>query len=427
MMTYPTIRRRQPGTIVPKRVATGMGFVILVAGIRIFLSFMSLSLLSGEEKEMIFESSLQHEHVTWSYDEQWFQSQRDLGCCKPAITIYERYETVNHRCCTHRLDDIVPFRPVGGMGWKDWSNNMRQRNHRNISSIHFVGDSLGEQHFVSLLCLAWATNGLGVSTPTFTHSQPNLGPKNGAHIKGASWKATIDPLNVTISFVRAPVPELSDYVNYTDSDVLIVGGWHFGGTSKKGLNTYLEELGQLRPNQLTLIAQALPVHFPGGRYRNDGIYPIASGVVQDIDSALSHTDDADVTRIRAIVANFERGRNSSHDLVCDTISKYPSQPDINDMLDDLLLARHNNKTTTISSAASSASSLLSSPSFEIIQFAGLLSHRGDANIGPIQKNTLGLRKGSRDCLHYCVAPGILDALARETLLTMSVASSKQRS
>ena len=43
--------------------------------------------------------------------------------------------------------------------------------------------------------------------------------------------------------------------------------------------------------------------------------------------------------------------------------------------------------------------------------------RGDANVGGLPKGALHAEKGP-DCLHYCVAPGVLDALAMQTLATL---------
>ena len=41
----------------------------------------------------------------------------------------------------------------------------------------------------------------------------------------------------------------------------------------------------------------------------------------------------------------------------------------------------------------------------------LYRYRGDAHVGP----DAGKSSPKQDCLHWCVAPGVLDALALETL------------
>jgi hypothetical protein len=43
----------------------------------------------------------------------------------------------------------------------------------------------------------------------------------------------------------------------------------------------------------------------------------------------------------------------------------------------------------------------------------LYRDRGDAHVGIYPPGPKGIR--ARDCLHFCVAPGVLDALAMETL------------
>ena len=52
----------------------------------------------------------------------------------------------------------------------------------------------------------------------------------------------------------------------------------------------------------------------------------------------------------------------------------------------------------------------------LVRVAGLYKGRGEAHVEHAGE---GGHSGSpRDCLHYCVAPGVLDALAQETLAAL---------
>jgi hypothetical protein len=53
-------------------------------------------------------------------------------------------------------------------------------------------------------------------------------------------------------------------------------------------------------------------------------------------------------------------------------------------------------------------------SFFILNLEHFFHYRGDADIGGTPKGTPGAVHG-RDCLHWCFAPGIFDAITRETL------------
>ena len=50
----------------------------------------------------------------------------------------------------------------------------------------------------------------------------------------------------------------------------------------------------------------------------------------------------------------------------------------------------------------------------VLRVEHLYHDRGEAHIGPMPA-TLKIWPHERDCLHWCVAPGVLDALALLTL------------
>ena len=108
-----------------------------------------------------------------------------------------------------------------------------------------------------------------------------------------------------------------------------------------------------------------PTHFPGGRYNSDGKYPKASGLLNDCDSTVTAAE---------IVESSQ-----------------------NEILRTVTMERQNRSTIRFFPAAA------------------LYRSRGDAHVG---FEEAGSDKGNRDCVHFCFAPGVLDALALATLGTL---------
>lgn len=299
--------------------------------------------------------------VHWQVDKGWFndrviadraRSKKGEGCCPVAIALYAgRYAHVDYRCCTRHLSQLLPLRPKGGMEWGD-SNYLKN------TSIQIVGDSLAEQHFIALLCFAWATPGYQVDNL----QNDKLGGSNSTWGPGASWSAIVNPLGTRIIYVRSNQPTIERYVQYDSASFLIVGGayWNHGGLAN--FPNYLCQIERMRLGRPTLVIEALPIHFPGGSYRGDGKY--------------------------------RHAENEINGSVCDLVSN-KTEPDINPLLTLITQKYWGDKP---------------------LELAELYRERGDAHVGPIPEGVVGPR--GRDCKHWCVAPGVLDAAARAILMAL---------
>lgn len=318
------------------------------------------------------------------HDQAWFWNQTKAGCCPHAVRLYEyRFSRNNNRCCTDRLDEIEPWRPmiIGEEDDDIWASLINDFNRSSLpftnQSIVIQGDSLAEQHFIAILCHAWS---LGVDVASLERVD---GRDENFFGDGLMWEARIGgATGFTFKFIRGNKPALMPGVDYSLPRYLIVGGWHHGGTSSRKINLFLDELERIRaprnisnfPNILpktnTLVVQALPSHFPGNLYRKSGDVPYPSTDAWSNLTTLSHNKSK---------ANY----------LCDTFSRDTGNPNINDSLNQWMKDRRG---------------------MEILKVQHLYRHRGDAHIGPRP----AVKEG-RDCLHWCVAPGVLDSIALETL------------
>ena len=168
---------------------------------------------------------------------------------------------MHHRCCTDRLDEIIPWRPVVDETWTS-INSLRNK------TIHIQGDSLAEQHFIALLCNIWSSNDAEVASLTKTAGQKKLNSDSGI-----AWNAFIEPIGVSISYLRFNKPKIVPTFDYTVPTYLIVGGWHHGGMEENQLRDLFNQLEKRRRDSTTIVVEELPQHFPGGEYRRDGVYP----------------------------------------------------------------------------------------------------------------------------------------------------------
>jgi hypothetical protein len=280
--------------------------------------------------------------VRWESDEAWFEERKGRGCCPYAEQLYSRrYGHIQNRCCTNRLDDIEPLKPVFDEGRRiDWLS-MKD------ATILIQGDSLAEQQFLSLLCYVWASDdNIHVASLVKNVTQT------------AKWRvAQIQPINMTITHLRWNTPELYPPLNYQEPMFLILNPWHHGGIDPISVNKFMDQLEEQRHSNRTIFSQALPSHFPGGEYKSDGDYNLTSAPKEQ---------------------------------VCSKSAKSSGSPDINGELESWTQNR----------------------SIEVLRAAEFYFHRGDAHIGKIPGNDKG---NAIDCLHWCIAPGVLDALAMETL------------
>jgi hypothetical protein len=294
-----------------------------------------------------------NQRVEWVRDEAWFQQQSQRGCCPYAKAMYEgRYSKVQYRCCTSRLHELEPLKAVGGFDFSHITTN---------STVLIQGDSLAEQHFLGMLCYAWATAEI-----VDLHLLSN--PGDPMLLKqGTMWQARIGD-RLTISFLRWNKPNLAP-VDIITPDYLILGGWHHGGATFPTISKFLDQV-QAQRSKPTIVVEALPNHFPGGKYSNRQEYP-----------------PAQIWKNRT---HFYSNEESSQ-AVCDTTNRR-GDPDINTDLITLVQNRTN---------------------VSLLRVNRLYQYRGDAHVGVIPKGTIGPQ--GRDCLHFCLAPGVLDALAKETL------------
>ena len=296
------------------------------------------------------------------HDKAWFDEKAQAGCCPYAITLYQhRYKDVNYRCCTDRLGEIEPWRPIGGPDWGEMSSSLGN------SSIFIQGDSLAEQHFLALLCYAWASEEANVTSLINTKQLDNSYLK-----EGTTWEARIEPVGITVTFCRWNRPTIIPRHDYSTVNHLIVGGWHHGGTETIQLTKFLNQLQILSSSSASiLVVEALPAHFPEtGCYR--GLY-----------------------KKEAVSGKSWGNSTSNHsNLLCDVYSTCFAPPELNKHIEHFIRDRKEVK---------------------ILQVAHLYQFRGDAHVGFIPQGT---PNPGRDCLHWCLAPGVLDTLAMETLYSL---------
>jgi len=133
---------------------------------------------------------------------------------------------------------------------------------------------------------------------------------------------------------------------------------------RKSTQRFFNQLEKRRRDSTTIVVEELPQHFPGGEYRRDGVYP------------------------PMIVGN-----GSSSNLLCDTVALQSGTTNISAKLEDLAKA------------------------FKLLLVAHFYLNRGDAHIGNISPDTQ-MGPTGWDCVHWCVAPGVLDVLALQTLIAL---------
>lgn len=352
--------------------------------------------------------------VEWVRDDAWFDIQLQKGCCPFAKQMYSnRYSKVEYRCCTTRAAEgkIEPLRAVGGLDYSHFPTSKPLK-------VLIQGDSLAEQHFLGMICHAWYSNGLKIQLEQLA------GIKNEFD-DGTLWQADIfrsihgermskiddknnntnnnsntyksgegdDQLIMSIQFLRCNKPGAANITKlhplndknktngsiFRSPDFYVVGGWHHGGTSEPNIEKFLDqayirsEARQKEKDETIIqssriiVVNALPNHFPGGKYRNDpSKYPTAK---REDDKVYNNNDE-----------------------VCDK-NNFQGDPNINENLSAIAKKRTNN--------------------ILLLQVSELYHRRGDAHIGQTPPGVVG--PVGRDCLHFCIAPGVMDALTKMTL------------
>jgi len=224
---------------------------------------------------------------------------------------------------------------------------------------------LAEQHFLGMICYAWSANNLSVNLERLS-AQKDVA-------QGTVWQANIteNDSSFKIQYLRWNQPhyppsarlglastETVDFNLLAKPDFIFLGGWHHGFSDKDSVEQFLAQMSVQGINgngkQNVFVLDALPNHFPGGKYLKSGKYPSTDGVCT---------------------------RNNSK-----------GDPDINENLISIMEGQANVK---------------------LLQISKLYYHRGNAHVGHIPEGTIGPQ--GRDCLHWCIAAGVMDALTRMTL------------
>jgi len=179
----------------------------------------------------------------------------------------------------------------------------------------------------------------------------------------------LQPLNISIHFLRWNDITLVPDTDYAQPDMLIIGGWHHGKErSQQNIETFLDNVNDARGEGLTIVVGDLPAHFPGGKWDPNG--PRGPAIVP--------LDSKAIANHKTPACNYVT--NSS---------------EINSFLPETVRSRD----------------------MALLRLEELYMHRGDAHVGkPIPDN--GSRP-KKDCLHWCIAPGVLDGIALQTLALMN--------
>ena len=90
-----------------------------------------------------------------------------------------------------------------------------------------MGDSIAEEHFVALLCLAWAEN--------IPVDGPYLVKERAAN--DGEWRATVGGMT-NISFFKTPSPGTKSFIDYSTPEVLFIGGHTHLCTHPKAVSAF---------------------------------------------------------------------------------------------------------------------------------------------------------------------------------------------
>ena len=388
---------------------------------------------------------------------------------------------------------LAPLRPrleggraAAGSGWR--STTLRN------ASVLFVGDSLAEQHFIGFLCLAWA-QGLAVGRPVLYRASSRDHAKPGTTWTASVQDLGVEVAYVRSAGadLLADATATGGGVAFQDATALVIGGWHMAAPNSKSLGAFLDDLARIRGNprdvtqvpsfhfcclqfyitcfctwpneknacvklapsltfprgclQLlpktrqprqplsagTLVVEALPSHFPGGRNlipnhgdskgatrAKQGLGPASLYPEAKLDGAESGLPAAGSFAASIGLAASPPPKSlptSSAPPWCDAVAINASDPNIN-------------------SAVAAAVVRRADMGFRVLEVAKDFRAIGSAHVGMLQNK--------RDCLHWfvaageacwrfthacldqalsaplirCIAPGILDALALKTLVAL---------
>jgi hypothetical protein len=309
--------------------------------------------------------------VKWIRDVAWFQNEVKKGCCPYAKQIYnKRYANIEFRCCTSKISrgDIDPLRATGGVDYSQIFHRGTKHNvQENNLSMFIQGDSLAEQHFVGMVCYAWSTD-LKVDLKRLSSQRDQN--------DGTIWQANISEHysnnQFTIHYLRwdrptVPSKTIIDYNLLGRPNFIFLSGWHHGLSDNHSITKFLQKMSTNGisgyGNENVYVVDALPSHFPGGEYEPD----------ESLYSSISN-------------------RNSGGSSLCEQYNA-KGNPDINHNLVEIIeKVRNENETNS---------------NVTLLHVSQLYHHRGNAHVER--------QNDKRDCLHWCIAPGVMDALTRMTL------------
>ena len=289
--------------------------------------------------------------VTWVRDEAWFEEQAQKGCCPFAKTLYEPRYASVNYRCCTDKIKEGTIEPLRATGGVDFLQIKRN------ATILFQGDSLAEQHFLGMICFAWSEHNMVVNLQRLSEERDSS--------QGTIWSASIrieGDVVLTVQFLRwnRPVIASNEAYNLLETpDYIFLGGWHHGGIDIRSIETFVTKVQDRWKPQLghkSIVVDALSSHFPGGLYIRSGVYP-------DTNNTTGFCEQSSLTVDPDIAETLELIRNKTN--------------------------------------------------ITLLYGSKLYYKRGDAHIGYIPSGTIGPR--GRDCLHWCIAPGVLDALVRQTL------------
>jgi len=295
--------------------------------------------------------------VRWVADQVWFDQEREKGCCPFAETLYgNRYKHIQNRCCTERLDMIQPLRPTGGITWEQIRSNPAFSQKLYNRTILLQGDSLGQQRFIALLCNVWAVEPERYNSTIHLTELHRSDQANWWRAK-LLWDNNNMSLSLTVDFARWSSVGPID-ANEMKIDYTMYDYLIFDGWHHRDVHE--QGFQNLAHHVLSL--------------RKNQYAPQSAIFVEPLPNHFPKRGE--------VVSN-----NHHH------------PPD------EKFCLLHTDASCRV---CENLQIWLRGTNVTIMPHHDLYRSRGDAHIG----------KAGKDCLHWCLAPGVLDGLIRQTYSTL---------
>ena len=356
-------------------------------------------------------------YVSWHNDSNWLSSRRKdditrtgevnvlntslAGCCPALAWLHGNTTHLLHRCCSAKLDarEFPPLRPEGGLSFRQASTRIARRLQTSGFSLLMVGDSMAEQVFLSLICKAWSEGyELSLKPPMGTlskHQKPGAQPLTYiafVYAPATGKNADVQPTQPSrFRFVRLQNPpsaksprSLEAALRGSNESHVLLATWYERSLSGEYSEARMLAIANyttasaarmISPHAHLLVMDGNVNHFPGGKYRYDGRYPSANSTKRTApcDDSVSEHQWARVSRYNEHLLQIARAHRSA-----------------------------------------------------VVSFAGLHRSNGAAHVGYGLDMLFGGLKGGRDCLHWCLVPSTIDAIASTTLLELAHAQRHQQ-